>query len=145
MPRPTCGSAGGKRDDGKPCGTANGLQPDGRCFRHSRHTAHLLAQAEHRVKAGQKAHRRRVAPVTEAELPAELETPEDAQRWLAFAARNVAIGRLSHSQGQAISAAVREWLKAENIAGAARRAAALDSEVRKLQAELKRRRGIKAV
>jgi polyhydroxyalkanoate synthesis regulator phasin len=59
----------------------------------------------------------------------DLETHQDAERWLQLVGEEVATGRLGHQEGRTIVSAVREWVKAHTDG-------ALAQELEKLRDQL---------
>ena len=123
----------GKTRAGKPCKSPV-VDRDGFCPSHG---PDGTARMRHRGQKGGAATKARYRGNG---LPRDrlgpLETIQDAQRWLRMIAEAVGSREITHSEGQSMTTAVREWVRAEGERLKAEDLAALQEQV----AELRRQR-----
>ena len=99
---------------GKPCASPSRLvDPDtGLCGAHDPAKTERLKEA---ARKGGNATALRFKPSgLSSDRLGPLETIHDAQRWLRLIAGAVGARQLTHSEGQSMTASVREWVKAES-------------------------------
>lgn len=126
-------SCKGTTTKGDPCGApASMVDPEtGFCPSHQPGARERLVE---QGKKGAEATRRRFSGGgLSAERLGELRTLEDAQRWLQEIARAVGAREITHGEGQAMTAAVREWIKGEDARLRSEELAALQEQVAELR------------
>ena len=125
-----------KNAHGAPCGAPESLVDPATGFCPS----HGPGASQRMVEIGRKGAEATKRKYAGGGLPSEhlgsLETIRDAQRWLRMIAEAVGERRLTYSEGQSMTAAVREWIKAEDARLRAEDLQELQAEV----ADLKRQR-----
>ena len=125
----------GKTKAGKDCQSPI-VDRDGYCPAHG---PDGTARMRQRGKRGGDATRRRFSGAgLSADCLGTLKSISDAQRWLRLISQAVGQRQLTHSEGQAMTAGVREWLKAEDSRLRA-------EDLAELQAQVKRLKNMRAV
>ncbi len=74
-----------------------------------------------------------------------LESIHDAQRWLRLIAQAVGERMLTHSEGQSMTAAVREWVKAEDARVASEDLATLKAQISEVREGIKGTRKLEVI
>jgi len=97
----------GTTKNGQPCRSTFLVSGSDRCAAHAPNGSEVMAA---RGRKGAAASRTRMEG---AGLPSGTLGDLNAQRWLKLIAQAVGDRNLTHSEGQAMTAAVREWVKAE--------------------------------
>lgn len=93
----------------QPCGVVAPIYSDGFCMWHSADPKATHQLDRMRVRAKRASKGRVVHPD---DLPGELETFDDAVRWLAWITKRVATGQISSNAGRVATATVRSFMQA---------------------------------
>lgn len=98
----------GTNKDGEPCQAPESVVgPDGYCPPHSDEEEHR-ERASMGGKATARKHRR--PPASDRDVPDPPETIEDAKRWLAWVATNLANGMLDQKEARSLSYTLRAFM-----------------------------------
>lgn len=127
------GSCRATKDDGSPCGSTSGINPEnGLCFWHDP-TRRERAQEARRRGGRAAGHQNRKERRYAADVPGPLETPADACRWTAWATQALATGRIDDKTAGKIASLVRAWLSANEKRAQAEEIAELRDEIAALR------------
>lgn len=130
----TCGSrrqCKGHSKSGHPCRVAPQLVgASGYCRTHD--PSLVDARKLQSLRGGATTARRFKPGITPEDL-GPLETPSDAQRWLRTIAQAVGSRHLTHAEGNAMSKAVSEWIKARDLDVREQRLTELERKLKRLQ------------
>ncbi len=104
----------GRNRDGSACKAPPRLVDPltGFCISHDPERRQAMLEAAQ--KGGKVMARRLKAPLLDDDELPPLDSPHAAASWLEIIGRSVATGRLSNRDGDAVTRAVREWLKAHD-------------------------------
>jgi hypothetical protein len=117
---------------GKPCGvTSHMVGESGYCFRHDPDKAEERARQSRR--GGETTRRRHMKAGLKAADLGPLVNAADAQRWLERIAGAVGARELTHSEGQAMTRAVAEWIRARDLHVREVKLAELQRQLKELQ------------
>jgi len=126
----------GTTSSGDPCAAPAGFvdPSSGYCASHDPEMREMLREAGRR--GGRATAKRFRGSGLPAEELGDLQTVEDAQRWLRLIAQAVGERRITHSEGSSMTGAVKAWIRSEDT----RLRAADLQELQEQIAELKRSR-----
>lgn len=125
------------RSDGKPCKAIQQLSAEGYCFAHDPLRAEQARAARAKGTAAYKRTRGRgLATVPATELPGELVTLEDCDRWAAWVARAVLTGEISPQIAREAVLSIKEKRTTlQFLAGVERRSKDLRDNLARLRRE----------
>lgn len=123
----------GQNVDGSDCGAPPKLVDPFSGYCHSHDPDREEERRERSRKGGQTTARRFRSRGLTAEDLGPMETPADAQRILHRIAVGVGSREITHGEGQAMTAAVREWLKATDLRLRSENLRALEDQIRELK------------